>query len=177
VFIAFPRLQAGGAPVLHETTHVVIYPTAAFIAAMPAVLDESANGPMWLSEGIATYVGKSVAAETGLPEGDPLDTGSLEELDARCGAALGSPVGAEIAPFIGGVGGPEALNSRQRRLQVAPAFYGCSASFTKFLAGQFGIDAVIDLMPAIDPLAALEKLAGKSVDAVRAEWRKAIGAE
>ena len=133
VFVSLQRLQEGGAPLLHETTHVVLYPTASFIATTPALLDERHEAPVWLSEGIATYVGKSVAAKLGIPEGDPLDVGSLAQLDARCAAALASPAGAEFASYIGGVGAPAALGSREGRAQVGPGFYGCSASFTKFL--------------------------------------------
>ena len=176
VFVALERVREGGAPLLHETTHVILYPTASFIAATPALLDEQHEAPVWLSEGIATYVGKSVAVKLGVAEGDPMNVGSLEQLDARCAAALAAPAGAEFASYIGGVGAPAALGSRERRAQVGPGFYGCSASFTKFLTDTVGIEAVIDLLPAIDPPAALERLVGKPVDAIRADWRNAIGA-
>lgn len=176
VFIALPRLLRGGAPLLHETTHVLLSPSADFIAAHGRRFDVEGDERAWLIEGIATYVAMSVSMAASIPEGDPLNVGSIDQLDARCAAALGTPVAAEVMPFIGVAGAPDALESESRRPEVGPAFYGCSASFNKYLAGHIGLDALIGLMIADDSQAELEKLAGESVGALRAQWRRQIGA-
>jgi len=176
VFIALPRLLTGGAPLLHETAHVLLSPSAEFIVAHGGRFDSEDDGRAWLVEGIATYVAMSASKAANIPEGDPLDVGAIDQLDARCATALATPVAAEVLPFIGVAGAPDALESATRRAEVAPAFYGCSASFNKFLAGRVGLDALIGLMIAEDSQAQLEKLAGRNVEALRADWRRRIGA-
>lgn len=104
-----------------------------------------------------------------------MDVGSIDQFDGRCATALATPVAAEVLPFIGVAGAPEALGSWQRRAEVGQVFYGCSASFNKYLAGRFGLDALIGLLIAEDTQE-LEKLAGQNVEALRADWRWAIGA-
>jgi hypothetical protein len=176
VFIALTRLQRGGAPLLHETAHVLLSPSADFIAGHGGRFDVRGDERAWLIEGLATYVGMSVAKTANIPEGDPLDVGSIDQLDARCSTALAAPVAAEVLPFIGVAGAPDALGSVTRRAEVGPAFYGCSASFNKYLAGRVGLDALIGLMIAEDSQAQLEKLAGQNVEALRADWRRRIAA-
>lgn len=176
VFVALPRLQRGGAPLLHETAHVLLSPSAEFIAAHGGRFDLENDERAWLIEGIATYVGMSVSKAAHIPEGDPMDIGSIDQFDARCATALATPLAAEVLPFIGTAGGPEALGSVERRPVVGPVFYGCSASFNKYLAERVGLDALIDLMIAEDSQAQIEKVAGKSVEALRSDWRQHIGA-
>jgi hypothetical protein len=176
LFIAFPRLQNGEAPLLHEAVHVLLSPSAEHLRAHPEFLDETTEWSDWLYEGIASYVGESVAAETGIVEGDPIGWGKLAEVDARCATASSTPVGAEVLPFIGAPGIPAALLSRSRRLEVAPPFYACATSFTKFLVAAIGIDAVLDSMSTPASEDAIAAAAGKSMDQLRADWRRAIGA-
>jgi hypothetical protein len=176
VFISFPRLGRGDAPALHETVHAVLAPSVEYVSAHPEIIDDTAPEPSWLVEGLAHYVGSSVAAELGVRDGDPLKLGTLGEIDANCAKALATPAGAEIEPFIGAPGEPEGLVSRARRLELAPAFYACSASFNKYLAGVLGLDAVIDLLVASDSQTTLERVAHGRVASLRADWRKAIGA-
>jgi hypothetical protein len=177
VFIAFPRLQSGVAPLLHEAAHVLLYANAEYVAAHPELFDESGDAlSIWLIEGLASYAGESAAKLTGVHEGDPLGSGTLDEVDAKCAAAASTPVGAEVLPYVGAPGSPEALLSRARRLEVARPFYACATSFTKFLVGAAGIDAVVDALYARDPEAAIAAAAGKSIESLRADWRKAIGA-
>ena len=176
VFVSLQRLQSGSAPLLHETAHVLLSPSTDLILANGARYDPEHDGPVWLIEGIATYVAMSVSKSAGVPEGDPLNVGRFEQLDRRCATGLASPVGAEVLPFIGVVGAPEALGSVERRPIVAPVFYACSASFNKYLAGRIGLDALIGLMAAKDAQARFEKLAGQKVAALRADWRRRIGA-
>jgi hypothetical protein len=176
VFIALPRLLAGGAPLLHETAHVLLSPSAEFIVAHGGRFDIDDDERAWLVEGLATYVAMSVSKAANVREGDPLNVGSIDQLDARCAAALGTPVVAEVLPFIGAAGAPDALGSATRRAEVGPAFYGCSASFNRYLAARIGLDAVIGLMIAEDLQAQIERLAGHTVESLRLDWLRQIGA-
>lgn len=176
VFIALTRLERGGAPLLHETAHVLLSPSAEFIVAHGGRFDTEDDQRAWLTEGIATYVAMSVSKGANIPEGDPLDVGSIDQLDARCAMALATPVAHEVLPFIGVAGAPDALESATRRAEVGPAFYGCSASFNKYLAGRVGFDALLGLTIAEDGQSQLEKLASQSVEALRADWLRRIGA-
>lgn len=176
LFIAFPRLQNGQAPVLHEAVHVLLHPNAEYGAAHPEALDENA-GSAWLIEGLATYVGFSVAAETKIAEGNPLGSGGLAEMDATCAAALPTHVGAEVLPYIGAPGEPAALSSRSRRAEVAPAFYACATSFAKFAVESVGIEPVVDATVAPDSGRSIAQTAGKSLEDLKSEWRRKIGAD
>jgi len=176
VFIAFPRLENGQAPVLHEATHVLLFPSREYGAAHPEIFDPSIKGSTWLGEGLPSYVGFSVARQTGIVEGDPLSGSTLDDVDAICAQSLASPVGAEIEPYIGAPGEPAALSSRARRLEVAPGFYACATSFAKFVAERIGVVALVDSLIALDSEAQIAKSAGIGVDALRAAWRKKIDA-
>jgi hypothetical protein len=47
----------------------------------------------------------------------------------------------------------------------------------KFLAGAIGVDALVDSLWELHSEPAIAKVAGKSMDVLRAEWREAIGAQ
>lgn len=174
VFVALERLQSGRAPLLHETAHVLLSPSADFIIAHGHFNPEN-GGPTWLIEGIATYVAMSVSRLEGIAEGDPLGVGAIDRFDRRCAAGLDTPAGAEVLPFIGVVGTPESLGSMERRPIVGPVFYACSASFNKYLASRIGINALIELVIAKDARAQFEKLTGRNLAALLADWRRQIG--
>jgi hypothetical protein len=175
LFIAFPRLKNAQAPVLHEATHVLLFPDRSYVAAHPEIFQATTGeGSVWLGEGLPTYVGYSAAKLSGVIEGDPIGSGDLEHVDAVCAQSLPTPVGAEILPYIGVEGAPAALSSRERRAAVAPAFYACSTSFARFLIEAIGIEAVVDALWELHSEPAIEKAAGKSMDALRADWRRRI---
>jgi hypothetical protein len=176
VFISFPRIGNGEAPTLHEAAHAVLMPSREFVAAHPELFDDNAPPSTWLYEGLVEYVALALGKERHVADGDPLHIGSIDEIDARCVEILGTPLGAEIAPFIGAAGEPAGLVSRERRRELAPPFSACTTSFNKYLVELFGLDAVIDLFPTPHPEAALEALAHKSAADLRADWRKKIGA-
>ena len=175
VFIAFPRLQNGRAPLLHEAVHVLLWPEAEYLRAHPEYLDETTAFSEWLSEGLASYVAQSVAKETGITEGDPLGWGTPEEVDAKCAAASSTPRGGEVLPFIGAPGAPVSLMSRTLRGEVAPTFYACALSFTKFVVEAAGIEAVVDAMAVVPAEPAIARAAGKSIKELRAGWLEKIG--
>jgi hypothetical protein len=180
VFIPLIRFQDGRAPYLHEAGHELLStgippgaPDPERIARVRAVR------PLWLTEGLADYVAQTAATRAGVAEGDVFDIGGLAGADAACRTRLAGPRGAEVLPFIGGAGGPPALFTTER-MQVAPTFYACGTSFTRFVVGRIGLPATIALMPLIGEgkvPARIAELSGASIDALRQEWRAAIGAK
>jgi hypothetical protein len=165
VMIPVVRLRDGKAPILHETTHALLS------------LPQGRRPLAWLTEGVAAYVAKAVSAQTGMPEGDTFELGSVEELDAKCAAGLASPQGPKIAPFIGAPGNLSALYAMEPAYAVRQTFYGCAASFTKFLVDQWGIERIVDLLPEADPYKKLEGVSGKKMAALRSSWAAKIGAK
>ncbi len=165
VLLPVSRLRDGKAPLLHETTHALLTPP------------QGRRPFAWLSEGLADYVAKAVSAASGIPEGDVFELGNVQDLDAKCVASLSSPQGTQVLSFIGAPGNLSALYAMEPALQVRQAFYGCSASFTKYLVDRLGIDRVVDLLPENDPHKKLEQLAGVKMAALRSAWMTKIGAK
>lgn len=165
VMIPVSRLRDGQAPILHETTHALLS------------LPQGRRPLAWLTEGMAAYVAKAVSAETAIHEGDIFENGEVHELDARCAAGLSSVQGPKILPFIGAPGNLGVLYAMEPAFLVRQTFYGCAASFTKFLVDKWGIEHVVDLLPERDPHKKLEDLAGLKMAALRSSWAAKIGAK
>jgi hypothetical protein len=163
---------------LHEAAHEMLAAVRFPEGPMdPERLERIRSRPAWLTEGLADYVGKTAAARAGFTDGDVFGLGGLEEADAVCAKRLQGPRGAEILPFIGAPGAPGAPLTTERT-EVAPTFYACSTSFTKHLVNRMGLKEAIALMPLIPEngvIARIEALTAGTMDAIRAEWRKAIG--
>ena len=178
VFIPLARAQDGRAPYLHEAGHELLATFSQPVTPDPARFERvRMTRPFWLSEGLADYVAQTAATRAGVKEGDVFDIGGLAGADATCRERIKGPRGAEVLPFIGAVGGPAALFTTER-MEVAPTFYACGTSFTKFLVGRIGLQETISLMPLIltdGVLARIEELTGKKMAVVRSEWRAAIG--
>ena len=135
-----------------------------------------ASRPLWLTEGLADYVALTAASRVGIKEGDVFNIGGLAGTDATCAERLRGPRGAEVVAFIGNVGAPAALFTTERD-QVAPIFYACGTSFTKFVVGKIGLAETIQLLPLIltdGVLPRIEKLTDASMTVLRDEWRKSI---
>jgi hypothetical protein len=162
VLMPVSRLRDGKAPLLHETTHALLTPP------------QGRRPLAWLTEGIAAYVAKSVSAEKGVAEGDALDIGSITELDAKCATGLSSEQGPRILPFIGSPENLQALYAMEPASLVRQVFYGCSASFTKYLVQQFGIERIVDLLPENDPHKKLEGTSQARMANLRGRWMAAI---
>jgi len=165
VLLPVSRLRDGKAPLLHETTHALL------------TAPQGRRPLAWLTEGLAAYAAKAVSAEQKIPEGDTFELGDVGELDAKCAAGLSTPQGPTIAPFIGAPGNLATLYAMEPAFQVRQVFYGCSASFTKYLVDRFGIERVVDLLPEDDPHKKLEELAGAKMTELRSAWATKIGAK
>jgi hypothetical protein len=171
-------MRDGRAPYLHEAGHELLSSFSQPLTPDPARVERvRASRPLWLTEGLADYVGLTAASRAGVPEGDVFDIGGLAGADAACRERLQGPRGPEVLSFIGKLGAPAALFTTDRG-QVAPTFYACGTSFTQFVVGRIGLPETIALMPLIltnGVLPRIEKLTGKSMDGLRAEWRAGIG--
>jgi len=178
VFVPLARVQDGKAPFLHEAGHELLATFRRPITPDPGQRDRVvASRPLWLGEGLADYVAQTAAARASISEGDVFDIGGLAGADAACRERLNGPRGADVLPFIGGLGAPEDLFTT-RRQSVAPIFYACGTSFTKHLVDRIGLPETIALMPHIvagTVLPRIEAVAKVPMDTIRAEWRKAIG--
>jgi hypothetical protein len=164
VLMPIVRLRDGQAPILHETTHALLAPP------------QGRRPFAWLSEGVATYVAKAISHEKHIPEGDRFVNGEIDEIDGTCASGLSSAEGARVLPFIGASGNLQVLYAMEPMLQVRQVFYGCSASFTKYLVDRLGLERVVDLLPEADPHATIEKLLNASMASARTVWMTTIGA-
>lgn len=182
VFISMAVVRAGRAPFLHEALHELLVPAAPFWA------DEYANAlegaaaerrmPLWLLEGLPDVLAQTVAAEHGLHEGDVFSIGGLTRVDSTCAARIqDSPRGAEVLAAVGRAAPLAALMTTDRP-QVAPIFYACSQSLTKYLVEQMGVATVVALFPALKEGTwerRVAELAGRPVETLRSEWIRRLG--
>ncbi|HEV2146701.1 MAG TPA: hypothetical protein VGR37_04725 [Longimicrobiaceae bacterium] len=182
VFIPLWRMTAGTAPHLHETVHVLVLPSTPYypweLADSAEVARVRARLPLWLAEGYADYVAKALAEQLPFHEGDGLGTGSHAQVDSICAERLRGPRGAEVAPYVGAPGVLPSLFTTERGA-VAPTFYACASSFTKFLAERTSPQFLASLFPDIIPgraEARIHERTGRTVPELRAEWLGRIGA-
>lgn len=94
-----------------------------------------------------------------------------------CGAHKGCPRGAEVLGSVGRTVDPAPLFTTDRP-QVAPVFYACSQSLTRYLVDQIGIDNTVALFPAFKSATWEREVtakAGRPVETLRSEWLKRIG--
>lgn len=182
VFISVSRVRDRLAPLLHEASHELLVPEPPFYREEYA---DSAQGrraeeqlPIWLFEGLPDVLAQKVAAETGVPEGDIFSIGGLARVDSTCAARIKSSArGAEILASVGRNVYLSALMTTDRP-QVAPVFYACSQSLTKYFVDQMGMANVIALFPAMKAgnwEQRVQELAGRRVEILRSEWLKRLG--
>jgi hypothetical protein len=174
VFVPVARVQDGRAPFLHETGHELL----ARAAQRGPAADGRPRLSLWLNEGLADYVGQTAATRTGITEGDVFSVGGLQGVDRTCATRLdAAPSAAEIVQFMGAPSGPPTLFTTDRQ-KVAPTFYACAFSLTKFVVDRIGLADTIQLMPFIADGESLhrrlESRTGKPMSALRAEWLTAI---
>jgi hypothetical protein len=182
VFISMFHVRSRGAPYLHEASHELLAPEPPFYGWEYA---DSARGvraeeqmPLWLFEGLPDVLAQMVVAERGLYEGDVFEIGGLARVDSTCAARIkDSARGAEVLAAVGHSGYLEALFTTDRA-QVAPVFYACSQSLSKYLGEQIGIANVIALFPAMKEgmwERRIAELAGRPLETLRSEWLKRLG--
>jgi len=184
VFISLRAVRQRYAPYLHEAAHELLAASFPFYPYEypDSVAEEAAAAdfPQWLSEGLPDVLAQTAAAATGFPEGDVFEIGGLARADSACAARLsGSPRRAEILEKVGGRGRLQALFTDERP-QVAPVFYACGQSFTRYLAERVGVRTLVVLFSRVPSgawLADLEAAAGQRLDGLRRAWLVGIGVE
>ena len=177
VFVPLVRVRTGTAPFLHEASHELLAPAAPFApweyADTLAGNRVAERWPLWLTEGLPDYLAQRVAAEERLHEGDVLAIGGLAVVDSVCAArAAANPRRAEMLRVVGATGRVEALFTTDRAT-VAPAFYACAQSMTKFLVERVGVGTMVALFPGITTGSWEEELgraAGVPLSELRRQW-------
>ncbi|HEV8363589.1 MAG TPA: hypothetical protein VGQ52_08710 [Gemmatimonadaceae bacterium] len=181
VFISMYHVRSRGAPFLHEASHELLAPERPFYG---EEYGDTAQGrraedqiPLWLFEGLPDVLAQTVTAETGLRDGDVFSIGGLARVDSTCAARVrGSARGAEVLAAVGRSSALAALFTTDRP-QVAPIFYACSQSLTKYFVEEMGVAKVIALFPAMKAgnwEQRVQEFAGRSVEALRSEWMKRL---
>jgi hypothetical protein len=176
VFVPLARVKDGRAPYLHEAMHELLATPGTREAVAAERVARTKSRPLWLAEGLPDYVAQSAAERVGLTEGDVFDTGGLGGVDKTCAERLESSAGSGVLSFMGAPGRPDALFTTERPT-VAPTFYACAFSFTKFIVNRIGLPATIGLIPLIPVNTVHEKieaLTGKAMSDLRSEWLRAI---
>jgi hypothetical protein len=182
VFISMAVVRAGRAPFLHEALHELLVPAPPFWAEEYANAQEGAAAerrmPLWLLEGLPDVLAQTVAAEKGLHEGDVFSIGGLTRVDSTCAARIqSSPRGAEVLAAVGRTAPLAALMTTDRP-QVAPIFYACSQSLTKYVVQQIGVANTVALFEALKTGSwerNVAQAAGRPMETLRAEWITRIG--
>jgi len=153
-YIALPyeRVLSHSAPYLHETAH--------------ALLDgPGPDPPMWLSEGLASYLESYVAENHGGYQAHVFSRGGNAGIDADALRHLQTAFGRDAFDAVATSRVPR--NIRRDRQNVARPFYVLSQSFVKFLVAGAGLDRVIALhrQPA-------SRLHGRALLQWKADWRR-----
>ena len=181
VFLSLRSVRERYAPFLHEAAHELLAGAVPFypVEAGDSLREERAGDRFhfWLSEGLADYVAQRAAEATGFREGDVFAIGGLARSDSTCAARLdASPRRGEILARLGRPGWLNALFTTERR-EVAPTYYACSQSLTRFLVMRVGLDSVVSAFSRVrsDPgLGALTGAAGRPLETLRRDWIQSI---
>lgn len=123
IFLPIDKVRDRTAPYLHETTHVV------------APCD---NCPMWFSEGLASHVQSYISEHAGGYDGGVFSQNGNRGINQDVRRWLASDSGQAVAPYIGVLGEPPAIN--YDRSNVAAPFYVMAQSFVRFIVKRASIE-------------------------------------
>lgn len=182
VFVSMYHVTNGQAPYLHEAVHELLAPPPPFFyAEYPDTVEAETlfqAKPYWLMEGLPDVLAQLAALAAGTIEGDVFTIGGLDKVDSTCAARVAqSPYRADILRVTGGSGGVDALWTTDR-IKVAPVFYACAQSMSKFVVDLIGMEQTVELFPAIkrrDWVATLERSAGIPLAPIQARWQARLG--
>ena len=182
VFISMFHVRNGQAPYLHEASHELLAPPPpySYEEFADTVVAENAFQamPFWLLEGIPDLMAYEAASAAGSVEGDVFTIGGPAKADSTCAARLtDNPFRADLLRTLGGQGPVEALFTTDR-IKVAPAFYACAQSLSKYVVELIGMQRAVELFPAVkrgDWIPTLEQAAGMPLAAIRSGWRSRLG--
>lgn len=176
VFIPANSAVNGSAPYLHEISHVLLQPIdphtpSEFADSAEAERVRSARAH-WLIEGFPDYMAQETAAALSFTEGDVFEMGGLLGVDSTCAAYLADPANERVKTAIGSPGEVSELYTENRET-IAPAFYTCAYSFTKYLVAATSPRFVASLFPIMAQGKVEDRIAeqtGQTVAMLRAAW-------
>jgi hypothetical protein len=182
VFISMFHVRGGRAPYLHEAGHELLAPPAPFFYDEypdTVVAERHFQAmPYWLMEGLPDVLANLAAAAAGTREGDVFAIGGPAQADSTCAARLAdNPYRADLLRTLGGRGAVDALFTTDR-VKVAPTFYACAQSISKYLVDLIGMPRSVELYPAVkrgDWEATLERAAGMPLESIRSRWQARLG--
>jgi hypothetical protein len=182
VFISMTRVRDGRAPYLHEAGHELLAPPAPFFydeyADTVQAEAEFQAMPYWLMEGLPDLMAQLAASAAGTVEGDVFTIGGPAKADSTCAARLAdNPFRSDLLRTLGGRGAVDQLFTTDRG-KVAPAFYACAQSISRFVVELIGLEQTVELFPAVkrrDWVATLERRAGMTLDSLRQRWQSRLG--
>jgi hypothetical protein len=157
VFLPVARVRNRSAPYLHEIVHVLL----------------PASEPLWLIEGLASYVQSRVSETIGGYDGQVFGRGGNLRIDEEAQRYLGSEGGAAVLPWVGTDGHPPGIY--RDRWRVAAPFYVLSHSFTKFLVEKKGLPAVQSLFDEEDAERSWREATGREAEWWKREWLASLG--
>jgi hypothetical protein len=175
VSIPFWRIKEGKAPWLHEALHEML--TAGEIKWFSKSITEEffmKNMPLWLSEGLPTYITIKVSQQNNLPWFDVFSRSVNPNVDSVFWMEIQSEKSQYILSYIGAKGVMPELSSPDRQ-KYAPAFYHGSSSFVEFLANQYGLELLLDAISSFQKEhEVIETRTGKTIAALKTEWLKKL---
>ena len=157
VFLPLPRVAKRTAPYLHETTHV---------------LAPCRDCPMWLSEGLASYVQSYVSEHMGGYDGVIFARNGNRNIDRDAAHWLAETRGQAVLPFIGKYEEPPHI--AYDRSNVAAPYYILAQSLIKFIIEEAGVASLATVFPAADFEEAMSVGTGKSTEEWKQAWLRKI---
>jgi hypothetical protein len=172
IYIPVWLVEYGPAPWLHEDLHILLRSKKGFW--WPMSLSAFFKMPQWLTEGMAEYLAMRISYENQMPKVDVLKIGDYLTVDSICYENLKGEHGHQILKHIGKPGIMVKLHGKNRR-EYAPTFYGCSCSFTKYIAETYGLDILLKAYSEYKhEHKTIEELTGKTMKELKKEWLLAI---
>ena len=171
-FITVNRALTGRAPWLHEALHELLAPI------QDADASSFGKWPLWITEGMPSALATMAPTAAGVHEGDIWGVGDRAKIDSVCASRIvTNPWKEDLLRVIGGHGRVEALFTTDRG-KVAPTFYPCSESMSRFVIETIGVPAAVELYPSASNGswdAKLERASGLPVSELQAKWRARLG--
>lgn len=157
ILLPLERVRTRSAPYLHETLHALV---------------PGRGEPVWLSEGLASYVESWVSENRGGYDAHVFSRAGDRGIHAAARRVLADPAGRATLPWVGGFGEPPGM--RDDREGVAAPFYVLSHSFTKSIADAVGVTPLVRAL-ASGEQEALRAATGRDAGEWKADWLRSLG--
>lgn len=169
ILIPFWRIKNAKAPWLHETMHILLRSKKGNWNEA-STINAYFSRPLWLAEGLADYSAFRLAYSHQLPIFDVQNIGGYLGMDSICAVRMRTEKGKKVLEHIGDEGMMRELFGNKRR-DYAPTFYGCSCSFVKYLAENYGLQNLVRANSEFDSEhSTLEEYTAKTMKQLKQEW-------